>query len=150
MLLLFLGFYLALPARANSIVDHIMAAPEAPPGVVFEIITGDDDGLSNILPEIEEQITKLRSQYPQLDIAIVSHGAEQFGLLAGGRSSLPELHERVVSLQGASVPVHVCGIHASWRDKTPEDFPPYVDVAASGPAQVRSYRDLGYLVIEIP
>ena len=26
----------------------------------------------------------------------------------------------------------------------PEDFPGYVDVAPSGPAQIRSYRELGY------
>jgi hypothetical protein len=31
---------------------------------------------------------------------------------------------------------------------TAEDFPDYVDVAPSGPAQINQYRELGYVVID--
>jgi len=43
--------------------------------------------------------------------------------------------------------VQVCGTHASWRDKTPEDFPDYVDVVPSAPVQINDYEALGYEVI---
>ncbi len=145
-----LAVWLAQSARANPDVDRVVMALQPPPGVVFEVVTGDDRGLLVLFPEIETQIRRLQQRFPQLDIAIVSHGSEQFGLLANKMSAFAGLHERVVSLKEESVPVHVCGTHASWRGNTQEDFPAYIDVVASAPAQINAYRELGYLVIEIP
>ena len=33
------------------------------------------------------------------------------------------------------VNVHVCGTHAQWKNKTPEDLPDYVNVSATDPAE---------------
>lgn len=43
--------------------------------------------------------------------------------------------------------LHVCGNHASWRSKTAEDLPDYVDVAVAAPAKINDYRALGYILI---
>ena len=48
------------------------------------------------------------------------------------------------------VDIHVCGTHAGWFDVLPEDFPDYVDVSATGPAQVNDYRALDYVLIVLP
>ena len=45
--------------------------------------------------------------------------------------------------------VHVCGRYASTRFYQPEDFLPFVDVAASGEAQVEDYLRLGFVRIEL-
>ena len=51
------------------------------------------------------------------------------------------------SLLADDITVHVCGTHASWRGKVDEDFPDYVDVAVSGPAQINDYQALGYELV---
>ncbi len=81
-------------------------------------------------------------------MAVVTHGAEQFSLMTSNESSYSELHAQVRALSGeGSVDVHVCGNHASWRDKGAEDFPDYVDVASSAASKMSEYRALGYVVI---
>jgi intracellular sulfur oxidation DsrE/DsrF family protein len=47
------------------------------------------------------------------------------------------------------VPLHVCETHANWYGVTAEDFPDYVNVAPSGPAQLAAYREMGYDLILI-
>jgi len=58
------------------------------------------------------------------------------------------LQDTGTALGEKNIHVHVCGVHASWRSMTAEDFPDYVDVAPSGPAQINQYRTLGYVVID--
>ena len=48
------------------------------------------------------------------------------------------------------VNVHVCGTHAEWKNKAPDDFPDYVNVSATGPAQIKDYVALGYELITLP
>ena len=58
------------------------------------------------------------------------------------------LHAQVRALTGErAVGVHVCGNHASWRDKGAADFPHYVDVASSAASKMGEYRDRGYVII---
>jgi intracellular sulfur oxidation DsrE/DsrF family protein len=142
-----------IPAGAVEVenVEALLTATEAPAGVVFEVVSGDEDALDQLLPVLKADIKRLRARFPDLPVAIVSHGTEQFALTRENRKNVPKLHaitEQLVS--DNAVDVHVCGAHAGWYDVLPEDFPDYVDVAASGPAQINDYRALGYVLIVLP
>ena len=145
----FLTLAARVPAAApDGEVDRVMALDEAPPGVVFEVVSGDPDALNAIIPRVSRYAERLRTRFPDLPVAVVTHGAEQFSLLASEQGSYAELHAQIRALTAeGDVDVHVCGTHASWRDNTPEDFPDYVDVAVAAPAKVNDYRALGYIVI---
>lgn len=135
---------------ASPAVEQLLAADEAPVGVVFEIVEGERDALSWALPHVKRLSERLRERFPDLTVAVVTHGTEQFGLLsseAGG--PLDAIHDEARSLRDGGIELHVCGVHASWYDNTPEDFPSYVDVAASGPAQINDYEKLGFDVIRL-
>lgn len=137
-------------AWSNS-VDSILNSKQAPPGVVFEIVSGESGLLSELLPSVKTDIKKLRDRFPEIPIAIVTHGTEQFDLMKDKRSEEKQAHKVVEELVNSNdVDVHVCGTHAGWYDVTPEDFPDYVNVSATGPAQINDYVALGYEVIVLP
>jgi len=132
-------------------VDTLLAEKQAPYGVVFEIVSGEPGLLSQLLPVIKTDIKKLRNRFPELPIAIVTHGNEQFDLLTENRSTETVAHSLVKEMVNSNeVNVHVCGTHAEWKNKTPEDFPDYVNVSATGPAQIKDYIALGYELITLP
>ena len=138
----------ALAAAPAGEVDRVLAMDAPPPGVVFEVVSWQENALEGIVPEITRYAERLRARFPQLPVAVVTHGAEQFSLMTSEQDSYAELHAQVRSLTGErNVDVHVCGNHASWRDKGVEDFPDYVDVATSAASKMSEYRALGYVVI---
>jgi intracellular sulfur oxidation DsrE/DsrF family protein len=129
----------------------VPAKQEAPPGVVFEIVSDEYGLLDTLLPSIKQDIRKLRERFPDLPIAIVTHGSEQFGLMNENRDSELKAHNLVEELVDKDdVEVYVCGTHAEWYGKTPEDFPDYVNVSSAGPAQINDYEAMGYDVIVLP
>ncbi|MET0069063.1 MAG: hypothetical protein ABW096_03430 [Candidatus Thiodiazotropha sp.] len=135
-------------ALADPQVDRLLEADEEPAGVIFEIIEDDDDALGWALPKVARLSAKLRERFPELPIAVVSHGREQFGLLADEADGLlAPIHANAKQLQSEAIDLHVCGVHAGWDGYTPEDYPAYVDVSPSGPAQIRDYRNLGFVLI---
>ena len=137
-------------AEAES-VEALLATGEPPAGVVFDVSTGDDDALVELLPRLKADIERLRARYPDLPVAIVTHGTEQFALTRDNRDENAGLHAITEELvTDRDVDIHVCGTHAGWFDVLPEDFPDYVDVAAAGPAQVNDYRALDYVLIVLP
>ena len=139
-----------LVCRAAVDIDHLLEG-EPPPGVVFEVVSGDEDLLHDPLPEIQRAIARLRERHPGLPVAIVTHGNEQFALLDEQREGAPALHARIERMTDQDgVDVHVCGTYAEWNGYSAEDFPAYVDVAATGPAQINDYRALGYVLIKLP
>jgi hypothetical protein len=88
--------------------------------------------------------------FPELPITVVTHGREQFGLLvAENEGPLAEIHNEAQNLVASQIELHVCGVHASWDGHVPEDFPAYIDVAASGPALINDYRALGFEVVRL-
>lgn len=132
-------------------VDEIIAGDKAPPGVVFEIVSGDADLLDELLPRMRNKIERLRRRFPGLDIAIVSHGEEQFALTRSNQESEPKLHDLAENLvEEQQVSLHVCGTYAQWHGVEAEEFPGFVDVSATGPAQINDYRALGYILITLP
>lgn len=131
-------------------VAELIARPDPPAGVVFEIVTADEDRLETALPNVREQSRRLRERFKDLSIAVVSHGSEQFALMADRAMAYSRIHQTAKTLAlSDEIPVHVCGTHAGWYDIEPEAFPDYVDVAPVGPVQVKQYIELGYVLIEI-
>ena len=130
-------------------VAALLAEDEAPDGVVFELIGNEGDYLLNALNKVKTYIEQLQKKFPGLDIALVSHGSEQFNLTSENQSNAKEAHAHVQQLVASDVPVHVCETHASWRGVTPEDFPDYITVSTTGPAQINQYEELGYTLVVI-
>jgi intracellular sulfur oxidation DsrE/DsrF family protein len=150
---LILFLYWSGPVFADSQIDRLLKVEEEPAGVVFEIIEDDDDALGWALPKIARLSALLRERFPGLPIAVVTHGREQFGLLADEAEGLmAPIHGNAKQLRADDIDLHVCGVHAGWDGYAPEDFPAYVDVSASGPAQIRDYQNLGFelIVLEGP
>ena len=142
-------FFLSANTLANNQqeIDQLLAQKDAPFGVVFEIVEGNDDALQWAIPTVNQYVKQLRQRFPDIGLAVVSHGSEQFGLMKNQQNT--EMHTVVQSLVANDVPVHVCGTHASWRGKTADDFPDYVDVTPAGPTEIRNYEAMGYVLIEI-
>ena len=132
------------PAQAQDSVNQLLQRDEAPFGVVFEIVEGEEDALETLIPRVREHIERLRARFPETEFAVVSHGREEFALQSGYRDEFPELHAQVELLVAEQVPVHVCETHAGWYGVSADDFPDYVDVAPTGPGQIALYRELGY------
>jgi len=130
-------------------IDRLLAQKDAPFGVVFEIVEGSGDALQWAIPAVNKYVKQLRKRFPDIGLAVVSHGSEQFGLMKSQQKDNAQVHKPVHSLVASDVPVHLCGTHASWRGKEADDFPDYVDVAPAGPTEIRNYEEMGYVLIEI-
>ncbi|MGD8784153.1 MAG: DsrE family protein [Thioalkalispiraceae bacterium] len=128
-------------------VEEIIKLKEEPAGVVIEIVTGNKHGLEWALPMAKKYINTLQQRFPDLDIAIVTHGREQFALQKDSNNK--KVHSLTQQLGSEGIPVHICETHAGWRGVTAEDFPEYVNVAAAGPAQINDYIAVGYLLVKI-
>ena len=142
--ILLLLFPVSLPADSEQAIEKLLQSSEPPPGVVFEIVTADEDGLEWALPLTRSYIDMLQQRFPEMPIAVVTHGQEQFALQSRHREGQQVVHQQVRSLTGSDIPVYVCGTYAGWRGLSDEDFPDYVNVAAAGPAQINDFVALGY------
>jgi len=143
---------LSLTAHAETgqeKINEILQLKDEPMGIVFEIVTGQKDGLEWALPMVKKQIGQLKARFPELDIAIVTHGREQFALQNQKKQSNKKVHGITQQLAGEDIQLHVCGTHAEWRGVSEEDFPEYIDVAVTGPAQINDYVAIGYILIKI-
>lgn len=130
---------------ANTSIDKLLVSEQAPDGVVFEIVDWEDEYLAVALPWVNRQIIALRDRFPGLDIAVVSHGSEQFALLKDADAAYPVIHSKVQSLiTDHNIKLELCLGHANMRGFDQSDFPEYVDIEASGPSQIAAYEALGY------
>jgi len=136
-------------ASNQAEINHLLALEQAPFGVVFEIVEGSDDALQWAIPAVNKYVKQLRARFPDIGLAVVSHGSEQFGLMKSEQKEKSQMHKTVQSLVASDVPVHVCGTHASWRGKEAKDFPDYVSVSPAGPTEISNYEEMGYVLIEI-
>jgi hypothetical protein len=84
----------AAPALATD-VDSILAKKQAPAGIVFEIVSDEDDLLDRLLPVVKSDIKKLRNRFPDLPIAIVTHGKEPFALTSENSKTQHNAHRLV-------------------------------------------------------
>ncbi len=156
---MFLSFLISLFALSSAVataadedmdqmyVAELLAQDEAPDGVVFELIGNEGDYLLNAIKKVETYKEQLQKKFPELKIAVVSHGSEQFNLTTAKQNTAKDTQKRVQRLVESDVPVHICEVHASWRDVAPEDFPDYISVSSTGPAEIKNYQEFGYKLI---
>lgn len=130
-------------------IDALLAQKEEPMGVVFEIVTGKSNSLDWALPMVKGYIGKLKERFPEIEVAIVTHGSEQFALASNKAKKQTKVHSLTQQLNKEGVQLHVCGTHAEWKGLSNEDFPEYVDVATTGPAQINDYVAVGYKLVVI-
>ncbi|WP_235584689.1 DsrE family protein [Thiomicrospira sp. WB1] len=131
-------------------VAALIEAEQAPFGVVFDIETLDSDALPRLAEYVRRQIERLQSHYPDADIAVISHGAEEQALskeAAERESALHATFSGLVEEQGVSM--HVCGAVAGLKGLDASDFPDFVTFSPSGMAQLNDYKALGYDVVTI-
>jgi len=149
-LFVLLGLAGRLAASSDETVNALLTRAKAPPGIVFEIVSGDRDALRWAIPAITRYSDRLRERFPGLSIAVVTHGDEQFALLDERSQHYREVHQGVRTLtEKKDIAVQVCGTYAGMKNFTPEEFPAYVDVAASGPATINDYRAIGYVHVRV-
>ena len=130
-------------------LDEILAMSEEPTGIVVEVLESGPDDLEEIIPAIQAAVRQLRKRFPDLPVAVVSHGYEQFALTKKNIKRYPELETGIKDLVDGEIDVHVCGTHASWYGITPEEYPEYINVSATGPAQINDYMNLGYIKLDL-
>lgn len=139
------GWQAAFASNDQKEIDYILKMKTPPFGVVFEVVEGDEDALEWAIPQIKKFAKQLKDKFPDIGIAVVTHGKEQFALMKEETKEYKELHNKVKSLvKDDEIPVHVCGTHASWYGKSEKDFPDYVDVTPAGPTEIANYEEMGY------
>ncbi len=143
--LIFISF--SAQADNQATIKELLTQDTAPFGVVFEISESNETALQWAIPTINHYVQQLRERFPDIGLAVVSHGREEFALMKSQQENNRAVHEAVQSLVADDVPVHVCGTHASWRGKGEDDFPDYVDVAPAGPTEISNYEAMGYVLI---
>ncbi len=150
--LLVMGLSWAGVAAAQSSLSRVaelLAATDAPEGVVFEIMQWEDRSWDWAVPLLDRHVGELRARFPGLDMALVSHGAELFELThAAGLDQTAALRQ-LAELQRAGIAIHICGEYARWKHLGADDFLSFVDVAPSGSAQLADYVRLGFVPIRL-
>ncbi|QCU91143.1 DsrE family protein [Thiomicrorhabdus sediminis] len=131
-------------------VEALLQGEDIPDGIVFDIETLDKNALSGLAGYVSFQVKRLKQTFPDVDIAIVSHGVEEFALQKQAQQQYSKLHSnfsKLVDSEGVSV--HVCGAVAGLGKLSKEDFPEFVSFSDSGMAQLNDYKAIGYRVITI-
>jgi len=129
-------------------VNRLIQANNEPVGVVFELIESDKRTWTWAAPMIKDLKDQLKAKYPDIEIAVVSHGREQFQLTkkrAKRQKAAISILEDLVRKE--DVGLHVCGTHSSWYDIPTSSYIDIVDVAVSGPAKINDYINLDYQLI---
>jgi intracellular sulfur oxidation DsrE/DsrF family protein len=148
--LLFILAFLSLNLSAMHhypSVEKVLASDNEPEGIVFELLSFDENTWTWAAPLIKDYRDRLLQRFPDLDIAVVSHGGEQFQLTKEEAPSQPKAIETLQTLSDEGVSLHVCGTHSSWNDISEDSYIDIVDVSPSGPAQINDYIKLGFTKI---
>ena len=136
-----------LMAAQHTGIEKILASDDRPDGIVFELLSWDENTWTWAAPLLNNYRNRLLQKFPGLDIAVVSHGGEQFQLTKELALEQPEAIATLTDLSNAGVNIHVCGVHSSWKNISQDNYIDIVDVSPSGPAQINDYINLGYTKI---
>ena len=132
-----------------SEIDKLLATSNPPPGIVFEIVEEGPEHLGPAIDWVNKSINQLRKKHPQMEFAVVSHGPEQFALQKENSSEFKTLHNSVRNMNASGIEVHICETFAGWHGVNANQFPDYVNVAATGPSQINNLVNLGYKLIRV-
>ena len=143
-----LAFGLSANLSANEDeVKQLLAKKAAPVGVVFEVVSWDEAYLKTALDAFEKYQKQLKKKFPEIKLAIVTHGNEQFSLTQANAKKYANTHKQVQRITQSEVPVHICAAHATMRAIDVKAFPEYVSVSARAPEEMAKYQALGYTLI---
>jgi len=144
----------SLQAADNELdaVKTLISANLEPDGIVFEIITWEDNSWDWAAPMLQTAVQQLRTQYPGIEIAVVSHGNELFELALKNNNPLKPSMQILQTLGDEQVEFYVSGDYAKYKYLSTRDFLPFVDVVPSGTAQLQDYIKLGFshILLERP
>ena len=133
----------------NAALQQLLLAPQAPDGVVFEIMAWEDRTWDWAAPRLRRYVDQLRENYPGLDIVLISQGAELFDLpRRAGLQETPALRQ-LAALGEEGVNIYISGDYAKWKRLGEKDFVDFVDVAESGSALLEDYIELGFVPIKL-
>ena len=149
---LLLLLFVATVIQASSshpVLDRLLSSNEEPDGVVMEVVSWDPNAWQWVAPMISDFRQQLNQRFPGIDIAVVSHGGEQFQLTKTNLAKAPAVYDGLAALSDQGVDFHVCGTHSEWNGVDESAYVDLVDVSPSGPAQINDYKKLGYELIVI-
>ncbi len=144
----FLAHAEELPEASD--IREIVTADTPPAGIIFTLREYEDDALEWVLPRVASYLTTIHKKFPDLPVAMLSHGDE---LMAASTDQIPEfrsmhrLLRQLIDEQG--LVFHICESAASMNGLDEADFPDYVSVVPYGPAQVENYLALGYQLVDL-
>ena len=101
------------------------------------------------IPLVRSYVDRLRTRFADLDIAVVSHGEEEFALMKYAEADFGALYRQVKALVTDKVPVHVCVGHAVMSGYSKNDFVDYVIKVPAGVETVAEYRLRGFVYIPV-
>jgi len=133
----------------NAALQQLLLERQAPDGVVFEIMAWEDRTWDWAAPLLRRYVDQLREKYPDLDIVLISQGAELFDLAR--RAALQETPalRQLAALGEEGVNIYISGDYAKWKRLGKKDFVDFVDVAESGSALLEDYIELGFVPIKL-
>lgn len=148
-----IALLLLLSPRAGPaepvVLEKLLTAQQRPEGVVFEIIAWQDHTWDWAAPRLRAYVDRLRARFPGLEMALISHGAELFDLTRQAASQQQPAIDELARLDAEGLDIHVCGEYAAWKRLGQKDFLDFVDVAASGSAQLADYLELGFAHVRL-
>ena len=128
-------------------VAKLLESKVAPIGVVFEVVSWDEAYLKTAFDAFENHQKRLKAKFPEIKLAIVTHGNEQFSLTESNKEKYQDTHQQVQRITETDVPVHICAGHARMRAIDVKAFPDYVSVSQSGPAEIATYQAQEYILV---
>ncbi|MFT5221548.1 MAG: intracellular sulfur oxidation DsrE/DsrF family protein [Planctomycetota bacterium] len=130
-------------------VEQLIAQEQEPDGVVFELMTWEDNSWNWAVPLLGQFIRQLQQRFPGLDVALVSHGAEMFDLsLRADKKDDPAI-KQLEGLYSNGLEVHVSADYAKYKRLDANSFLDFVDVPDSSDAQLENYQQLGFVLIRL-
>ena len=152
--LLYTGLIWVMSSSSNSLelelpeIDEInwITEQQSPPqGVVFDIREYDVDALEWVGPRLVRYVELLRARFPDIPIAVVSHGDEMLALKKSNHDQYKRVHKLAKQLvNDYNVNFHICGSYVAFNELMVGDFPDYLDVVPFGPTQIADYREVGF------
>ena len=121
-----------------------------PEGVVFLVMDHDTEAYEWVLPRLERYVTILRAEWPDLPLAVLSHGDEIFSLLAKNADEYAGFQHRIRKLvTDEEITFQVCGAFAALSGVDESEFADFVEVIPSAPARISDYRMVGYELVHL-
>ncbi|WP_428086941.1 DsrE family protein [Candidatus Thioglobus sp.] len=134
---------------SHPVIDRLIAQNSEPEGIVFELVAYDRHAWSWAAPKISQLSAQLKAKYPKVDIAIISHGNEQFQLSVKNAKKNQHSTALLSKLVKDGVDIYVCGVNSLWNNVPENSYIEEVSVATSGPAKINDYINLGYTLIKL-